>query len=222
MSITLLELQERVARELNGYIEGTVSGAGDSGGLMLVDTALEYPDESLSGKYVKITDSSTTAIEGQVRRIRHFQSPTGTVNVQRAFSAQVPTSTTYAIYDYNPVSITYWINEAVRRCYPYMQDIVVDRTLITNNILPNASFEDGTTAPTHWTVDTATYARSSTYYKNGSYSASLTTAAGMLYISSDSSPDLLRMNGASIRLSCWVKCSVASTARIQILYTGLA
>lgn len=215
MSITLASLQERTARELTGYLGITANASSTDLGVFYSKELQDYDEDSQEGKYFKILTSTSTDNTYQVRRIEGNKQHTGAIKTYRDFPVVIGLNTTGAIFDVEPSTLTYWINDAIRNAFPAQSSPVVDSTLITDNILPNASFEEGTTAPTGWTASVATAAQSSTHLF-GSYSCSLTTLAGNVYISSDSYPDLLRLAGSTVNFYCWVKCSVAATAKLAI------
>jgi len=130
--------------------------------------------------------------------------------------------------DKNQVYAAYYtdaINEAIREIYPSLFRHLDDRTLITNNILPNAHFEDWsqTTYPDHYRVSVVTAVEDTTYIRGGKKSAKVTRAGtdGYMYISQVEYPRLLDLMDRTIDFKCWVWASTASQAYIEI-YTKQA
>jgi hypothetical protein len=219
MSITLLSLQERVARALRGYDSCSATADGSTDFTTFVSTELaEQRDEYFRDRFIKITASTDSGVTLETRKIRNKENPSGTVHPYRAFTTQITSGSSASIFKYDPSQLTYFINEAVRQSLPFITTPIVDDTLITDNLLPNASFEEGSTTPTLWSSSLATVARSSTHI-HGSYSTSLGTAAGKIYIGSDTQPEFLRLAGTNPVLYGWVKTAAANNARLAISYT---
>ena len=216
---TALTFIERVAREISGYISCTASDTGEAAKNTFVSDELrDYASADLANKYIKLTGigaSTDTDSVLEARRIKNYISATGTIMPYREFTTQQTPGITAIITDLDPADILYFVNESMRQTYPYFVDQVRNTELVAGNILPNPSFEEGTAAPTGWTASTATAVQSTTALF-GTYSCSLTVAAGYVYISSDDYPDLLRLAGADVDLYCWVKTDTAANARIAV------
>lgn len=114
------------------------------------------------------------------------------------------------------------IVRAIEEIYPALYRPLEDRTLITGNILPNAHFEDQSTAgtPDKYTLSNVTGAAETSTIRGGAKSVKLTTttAAGYLYISSDTWPRLLDLQGKTVSIKVWVYPEVADDPTM-VIYT---
>lgn len=114
------------------------------------------------------------------------------------------------------------IKRALGQIYPNIHIPIKDETLITGNLLPDASFEwwTSTSALKFYSTTNATIAQTSTggLKRNGLYSAKCTVSAanGYIYISSDTYPRLLDLMGRDVNLYCWAYPEVADDAFIEI------
>ena len=115
------------------------------------------------------------------------------------------------------------INEASREIYPILHKRVDYRQLISDNILPNAHFQDwaSTSYPDFYSLSngTGTATTTSGLYRGGAKSAKVTagTAAdGYMYVSSNSYPRLLDLMGQEIDFKAWAYPEVADDAFLTI------
>lgn len=226
-NITLATLREYVARELGLWKEYATTSAGSTSLDTLVSSQIaDYDDESLREHFVLITDSTDTSLEGNVRRIKLNQSPSGTVNVYRPFGTQVPSASTFELMKHDPDEITKFINRTIRDSYPYLCKLIVDTSLVSGSIIPNGHFDDWTVAtyPDYWRNSVTTASKSTTIWGGTSslYSCQLGTAAGYLYLSSDNYPALMKTQAGSISVYCWVKTAAASNAYMTVVGTNVA
>lgn len=213
---TLATLRQYLCKELGIWDSFTTTSAGESDGTTLVCTSLEYDDDELKGRYVKLTSGATQV----TRRIKNNYYSEGKIVPFIAFGAQIATSVTGELHHYNPSFYTDYINNAFKDAYPQLSKQYVNRSLIGGNVIPNGDFESWsqTTYPDFWTYATATCAADSTTKLFGDYALKMSTLAGTCYITSLSNPDLLSLEGETVDFYAWVKTSAASTARVQIYY----
>jgi len=219
MDVTLATLRKRVCKEAGLWKEIVTTGDGSTGLETLVALPLaDWEDDALMGKYVYITDSTSTGLEGQWRKVQSNESPLGIIHPYRPFTAQVPTTSTFELTDFDPDEIKYMINQTIRDAYPSLSKQIVDATLISGNVLPNSNFEIWTSSanPDYWTVDTATVAEETSTVLFGSSSVKLSTAAGKLYLTSDSLLSLMGLAGSAVDFYCWCLCSTANCARLAV------
>ncbi len=216
MSVTFATLKQRVAEEVGGYLSFSTTSAGDTGGETLVSTNLmEFVDGALKEKWVQ---NSTGTIE--IRKIENNFSPSGTVKVYRPFAATVATSLAMELFDYSPNDLTSYINHAIRDAYPALAKEVHDTNMVGKNVLSNSNFEEwaaGTSvAPTNWTASVSSVAQEPTTKLFGSYSMKVHTAAGSVYLSSDTVPELRQFEDSTVSWYCWVNTAAATNARIYV------
>jgi len=219
MNKTLLELTERVCRDLGSWIEGTTTSTGGSAGISLISSAMaDYDEDAFRDKYAYITDSSNSTVAYSFRKIKNNQQPSGTVFPYRAFPAQIASGLSFAIVDFDISEVKESINVAIKDSFPALAVPVIDTTLVTGNILENASFEVWTAAtyPDYWAVSTATAAEDTTNVIHGTSSVKLSVAAGYLHLSSNSCARLRDLENKAVAFYCWVKTAADSNARLGI------
>lgn len=101
MSLTGAQLLTGLSTFLDDYEAHTTTSAGASDGSTLVDTALEkYGDGRLVGRFVRITQSGGTQFA--VSRVTNSTQATGTLTIAPPFSAQIASSSTYELHQYEP------------------------------------------------------------------------------------------------------------------------
>jgi len=223
-NVTLATLRERVCREAGLWKEYITTSDGSTGLETLISTRFaDWEDGSLGNKHVLITGSTSTGLVGEWRKIQGNESPLGIIHPYRNFSAQVPTTSTVELMDFEPDGIHNFINQTIRDAYPALSKQIVDTTLISGNILPNSSFEIWTLTanPDYWTVDTAKVEEETSTVLFGSSSVKLSTAAGKLYLTSDSFLPLMDLAGTSADVYGWVNCSTANCARLALKTTDI-
>ena len=219
-TISLLSLKQKIAKELGIYDNGTATGNGESDGSTLVCTDFaRYADNSLKDKFLQTTSGATL----YNRKIESNYANEGIIHPYKVFGAQIVSAITFDIYDLDPDLFTSHINRAITDAYPDFHKSVINTELIGNNSLVNNDFEDWTSSsyPDYWRARVATVAKSTTAF-HGTYSCSVTTAAGSCYLSSNNYPALLKLEDSTVNFYCWVKTAAASNARIQIVTTTQA
>lgn len=140
-----------------------------------------------------------------------------------------PTGTTpgtgaYEIFIAHPVSILDSINRAARRAFPKLNRWYVTENLVTGSPIPDPGFEDWTSSSALrvWSAVTATLSRQSGASLFGGWTARLGTAAGYLQLKAAPRMTMLGLRDFTIDVHCWAKTSVASTARVNLLYLSKA
>ncbi len=113
---------------------------------------------------------------------------------------------------------------AAKRVYPSLFKEIWDESLISGNWLKDGSFErwDDTSTLTDWTDDATvilTQTSDSPYYKHGSYSCKLGTAAGYIHQDITNFDDIKHLAGKTVTFTVQGYCATASTLRISI-YDG--
>lgn len=140
-------------------------------------------------------------------------------------SGSTPNSGAYEVSVAHPRVLLDAINNVARMEYPLLNQWYVTDAYVTGSPIPDPGFEDWASASTlnHWTVNTATLARTQESDINlntlhGAYSAALSGAAGYLSLAGRFRQDIFDLRGYTITLYGWVKTLTASNARINLLY----
>lgn len=215
MSVTLNTIRQRMCQAIGIYSAETTTAAGETDGSALTCTRLDFADDALQDKYIKITSGATL----ETRKIRNNYFNEGVIRPYVPFSAAIATAVTFEIHDFDPSNYIHYVNEALRDAYPYLSlQTVNSEGLIGNNILPLATFDEWASAlyPDYTTLVTATAAKESTNVLLGTYSLKMSVAAGTCYYSSDSWRNLLSLEGKTIDYYRFVKTTAASTARLYV------
>jgi len=131
---TLATAIEGVADLVGDYLSGTCTSIGATAGASLIDARLKDKsraiDDYFNDKSVYITAGAGVA--GDDRYILDFAASTGTVTPYQAFSAQVPSASTYLIFSlFSASDIRRGLNRAIEDAYPWIAKLWVDETLDT-------------------------------------------------------------------------------------------
>jgi len=128
MSITLASITAKLDTILGDIISGTTTSAGKSDKTSLVDSGLaHYPDDYFVGYTAFLTASE------QEQHIKEFLSPSGTLVVWKAFSAQVESSIAYKLYRFSQADKKLALNQALFDSFPSFYKYVRDETLWGQN-----------------------------------------------------------------------------------------
>jgi len=225
MSTTLINSVVALSKDLGDYYAGTATSSGNTGGTTLVDTSLmskndDWLDSTASEMWDLITSGT---YDEEERRIDSLESASGVLTVT-AHGGQIASAVTYQIHRmWSASEKRIALIDAAKDAYPYIFDKVFDETKITGNWLKDGSFEIWTsaTALTNWTTDTSTVGQTATvlYYKHGTYSCKIDTAAGNIKQSISNNTDLQALSGKTVKFSIQAWCDTASCLRIGI-YDG--
>ena len=224
MSLTLLQLDERLCRLTGDWVQAKVTTA-IAASTSIVSTALSNYDHGqndfFNNHWVYIEDYANLGTE---RLIYDYVTATGTASVRGA-----NLTTDNANLATVRIARSRWddrkqaLNDTFRECYKQIFNSLDDRTLVSGNVLPNPSFEDwaATTIPDFWTASaTATVAENTTagLHRQGTSSAKLTAGAASdyFYISSNNYERLLDLRDTTVSLKACVYPEVANDAYIQI------
>ena len=131
---TLATAIEGVADLVGDYLSGTCTSIGAAAGATLIDARLKdksrNTDDWFNDKSIYITAGAGVA--GDDRYISDFAASTGTVTPYQAFSAQVPSASTYLIFSlFSASDIRRGLNRAIEDAYPWIAKLWVDETLDT-------------------------------------------------------------------------------------------
>jgi len=219
MTTTLHNAMIALSKEIGDYWASTTNYAGTS--TTLVDTALQaktndwITDEAYA--FLAEEPASAAAIYDE-RKISSLSDYTLTT---LAFSAAPGTGIDYEVHRlFSPSDKRIALVNAAKNVYPGCFNEVWDETLVCGNWLKDGSFERWTTSSnlTDWTETTVTATQTSTlpYYKHGSYSCKLDTAAGTLDQEITEFKDLQFLRGRNATFTCQGWCDTASCLRLSI------
>ena len=222
MSLTRLQLRQKLSSEIGDRFDETTTSAGAADGSTLVCSALKsYPDDYFNDWWVIPTLGT---YKGVTKRISDFTQASGTVTVYAAWAGQILTDLTFELHRQDPTLLNNYINSAIENAYPFFYDEVIDDNLITGNILPNSNFEVWTAAtnPDKWTKTanlTLTAETTTKWFGAKSCKAVAAAAAQYMYTDQSQYPHLLDLEGHSINIYVHAQPTIASatSARIQIV-----
>ena len=223
---TLATLIQKLAESCSDWLSFSTTTNLTTDNYVISTTLSEY-DESEDNHFggadtewwVYITG---TANVGIVRRTSDYSAASTRITIEGAALAAESAAATCQLFRYNRTAYKKAIIEACTEVYDSLYLPVEDITLITGNILPDASFEDwsASTTLTWYSVVTGALAQTSAAgsTRNGKYSAKFTdsTAAGYFYVSSKTYPRLLDLQGQTVDLYCWAYPEVADDATMSI------
>lgn len=142
MPTTLQELIRRVALNTGGYYESTTTSDG-SAATDIPDTALadESPDSNaFRSAWLQILDGQDA---GEIRRVSKGTTAGLTI---RATSNTTLNGTRYALYRYAPRDIIDAVNQAMSQTYDALYHLIVDESIIIDDLSKNGSFDRSRTA----------------------------------------------------------------------------
>ncbi len=224
MTTTLLELDERLCRETGDFIQATATTAINAD-LEITSTTLRNHDHGrddyFANWWVYIEDKANLGVS---RLVQRYTTATGKLEIFGAVLVDDAANlATFRLSRSNWVDRKDVLNRAIEEVYPHLHKTVDDRTLISDNALPDAHFENwsSTSALRLYTASNVTLAKTSTagLTRGGTYSAyaKATAGNGYFYISSDSYPKLLDLRNATIDFKCWAYPETnADDAKIEI------
>ena len=126
---TLTVFLGKVNNYLGDNISGTTDSAGNAGKTTFIDSALSKYDDNYFGDPER-NPQWWAYIASELRSIKGFTQSSGTVEVHKAFTAQVGTATTYQIHRYDRDKKILACNQALNEAYPYFYKRVEDSTTL--------------------------------------------------------------------------------------------
>lgn len=242
MTTALSVLRQRTLESMNDFIEVTLTTSIGADKKIISDELNKYDgatDNYFNGWYVYITDYNNIGVE---RQIADYDTSSYEITVRGANLTDETNATDYATVWVCRHSILQIIDKAINRAieevFPALHKRVDDLSLITGNILPDASFDwwtsssehkfisvggaaDPTLAQTEWSATNDEFIRG----QLGSTSMKVTAAAGGIgyaVLSSDVYPRLLDLMDRTVSMYCWAyPVDNANDASIEI-YTKQA
>ncbi len=226
MSTTFLTLRQRVRDAIgDGFREAVTTALTTS--TNVVSTNLQKwdggSDFSFEDWFVYVEDENN---EGDSRVSSSYTSSSGTIVVRGAsFSSDGANLATIMLTKYDPDFYERAIKNAIRKLDVALFVPLLDRSLSTNNMLPNGHFEDWTvsTVPDLYTTSSVTPTESTTdgLYRGQLGSSGLklvsTGTNGYLYITSKDYPRLLDFQNTEIHFKSWAYANDSAVdAKIEI------
>ncbi len=225
MSTTLANCQIELSKQIGDYWASTTTSVGST--TSLVDTALKAKQNDWITKDTWDFITSEPAAAGtqlyEERLITSLVNSSGTLTVL-AHSGIIDDGATHVNYEihrlFSASEKARALIAAARMSYPNIFKEIRDESLVSGNWLKDGSFEvwTSTSALTYWTKATSTIAQTSTspYYKHGTYSCGIGTAAGQVRQSITDNDDLKRLAGKTVTFSVQGWCDTASCLRLGI------
>jgi len=230
-TVTLLSLLQSLAESTGEFIEFSTTTNITTNNSVISTTLKEY-DESEDDHFGGAGTEWWLYIDGTnnsdiLRRTTDYATATGTLTVAGAALAAEDGAVTCRLFRYNRTNLKNAIVEACKEIYPALYKNLDDRTLITGNIIPDASFEEWTSSSASKFIlgSNATLAQTTaggyTRGQQGSTSMRVTvsTANGYAYLNTDTYPRLLDLMGRTVNFYCWLTPEVTADASIEIVTT---
>lgn len=225
MSTTTLQLDQRVHQAIGDWLEFDTTTDITTNNL-IKSTALNEYDSSEDDHFndyfwCYITEGNNIDKD---RQVTDYATATGQLTVRGAALVAEAGAVTVRLYRYSYTKTLRAINDALREIFPALYKPVLDTTLVTGNLLPDGSFEDWTSATALRFYSSLSGAQAQTttagLYRGMRGSTSVKYTAGAandyLYISSDTYPRLLDLQGQSVSLKCWAYPQTADDAYVAI------
>lgn len=227
MTTTFDVLNQRVHEGINDWIEVIVTTAINADNLVVSLNLNEFDggsDTTFNDWYCYITDKANVGVD---RQVSAYATATGQLTVRGvALTDDAANLATIRLHRYSYTLVGKAINRAIEEVFPALHKKADDLSLITGNILPDASFEwwTSSSAMQFYSVTNTTLAQTTTagLYRGqrGSTSVKSTVsgAGGYHYISSDSYPRLLDLMGQTVNAYVWAAPETADDPTI-VIYT---
>lgn len=224
-------LDKRLHQLIGDWIEENVTTALTASANVLCTTLNKWDDgidDKFNNYWVYVTNNANV---GQDRKIYDYEDCGGSCAVRGGnFTAEAASTimATCRFYRYSYTMGQRALQDASREIYPVLHRSLEDRTLITENMLPDNSFElwISSSNPSLYSASAnATLTRTTT---TGSIRGPLATtsmkvAAGAAdqyaYIDSDTFPRLLDLKGTDIDIAVWAKASSTDDAFMDVITT---
>ncbi len=216
---------EKMSKNIGDFIEVAVTTAINADNAV-VSTNLNQYDNTADNYFIDwhcyIVDKENAGVH---RQISDYTTSGGTLAIRGGALTDDSTDlATIRLTRYSADDYVSAIQDAILEKYPETFLYLEDRTLITNNILPDSSFEWWTSAALSkfYTGSNTTLAQTATVGKyrgaRGTTSALSTVSAnnGYLFINSDSYPRLLDLMNTSVTARCWAYPETADDPTIVI------
>lgn len=226
---TLLSLIQKLGEATSDFLEFDTTTNITTNNYVISTTLGQYDeseDDHFGGAGTEwwiYIDSDCSVLNSDVlRRCTDYSAASTRITVAGAALLAESAAVTCRLYRYNRSHMVNALAEACNEIHPALYTPLEDQTLITGNILPDASFEDwsSSSALNWYTVLSGTLAQTSTAGSvgQGAYSAKYTAGAASdyFYISSNTYPRLLDLGGQNVSIYCSVISEVANDSSMTI------
>jgi hypothetical protein len=212
MSTTLLALEQLLDEQIGDFLEfDTTTNLTTGSTAKIYSNTLKSYDNSrndfFNNWWAYITEGLNA---GVLRKVKDYISTNGEVKLYGSAFLSTNGAVTCRLHRLNRDNKIRALKRSIEHIYPHIYIPLDDQTLVGGNILPDAHFEwwTSTSALKFYTTSNLTLTQTSTAGKTrgGKYSVyGLTGAAnGNFYISSNTYPRLLDLQGRSVSVYVWV------------------
>ena len=212
-------LRQRVAEAAGDFQELTTTSLGTSTTLIATgfkDLPGGSDDDGFLGFYEYQTSGNN---ENESRRADLFTESSNTLRVARAHTNAVASGVTFELHRFDPEDYHAAIQQAIAQAYPHLYLPLRDETLVVDNLLLNANFEDG--AFTSWvSVGSPTLSAETAIKMHGSQAAKMVAGGADGQQTQVVTVNIREVTGKSARLACWVYATVGDVARIRLDWGG--
>ena len=229
MGTTTLEtLIKRLSINIGDYLQvATTTNIAGSSTTVLSTNLNQYDDAAddyFNGWWCFIDGTANVEVH---RQVSNYATSGGTLTLRGANLSAESAAVNIRLYKYSRTDKVNAIVDTILEKSPEAFLALDDRTLITNNILPDSHFEWWTsdTASKFYTASTITFAKTTTAGSirgpRGTTSAKATAGAAnkYFYINSDSWPRLLDLQGNDVDFRCWANPEATDDDLTLVIYT---
>jgi len=194
----------------------------------VVDTSLANlpggdDNDFCAGWYVLITHDGDSS-EGEVRRVTSYARGTQTITVESVFPQAIGSGKNYELHRINPDLKHTALSRALEEVYPDLYLPLRSETIVIDNLLSNADFEEAIDSGAHpsWTnggSPTVTAETSTVYHLT--QSAKIVDGGGdpgQIY--QDASVNIAEVAGRTATFKMWVWSDTASESRVRLGFDG--
>ncbi len=225
MSTTLAILRQRMSEKLGDWFTSTVTTALAAGTTAIDTTLANVEGGNTNGTFESryIIPTSLANASSQRRVLTYTGSSTTMLVTGGNWTSDGTGKATYELHKIAPAEKTRALNSAARELYPSQFRKIVDRSIVTGNVLPD--FNWWTSSSVHKFYSTtnltsiARTAPTSAIFTHGErYCAKATASAadGYMYLSSFTYPWLLDLQGQSVSAYVWAVPEVLNDAFLTI------
>ena len=128
-TIALSVFETKLDKFLDDCLTGTTTSNGSAAKNTLVDSALEQYSDGYFGDPER-NSQWWVYVASQLKSVKRFVNPGGTILINGTTTAQVTSSTAYELHRYNRDKKIIAANRALYDCYPYFHLVVSDLTTL--------------------------------------------------------------------------------------------
>jgi len=228
MTVTYSSLEQKVSENMGDRLSLTTSSAGNAGGTTIVCTALADEDfggddEAFNGFWLRCESGTNNGEVRRVKRTSGYTASSTTLTVSRAFTGQVASGVSITLHRYDPRIKLRATQRALNHVFNNVFVPRTDETLVVDNRLSNADFEDTAGAGTfdNWTeVGSLTVTIETTNVRHGTNAAKVVAGVSAGQLTQAPTLNVSALIGKSVTLKMWVWTASASAARLRLDWNG--